>query len=287
MPAMDANYLSAEFTACGQHFDGMGICTVEAGQDFSQVALGVQGYYQGDVRFTTDCVSTSDPLDSILYSNSNQVIYPLTGQAIVSCGISFVVSPQYPNEKNETFVIHSFEGELYIKVVPVGQKWLGFKNKVTAGANPSEVLQLPTAFPTSEVLFEGCGIKYDQVISAINGVLYVPLKAVLPTVPQQTCVMSGAYWQGNDAIRLTWMIDGYDSKFISLPIPNVSQSGNSLKVQGDDNTSVIALDAQYSVDNSGSFKFNPKVSHTLRLLTIGGRSMIGDYSASKGWTWIY
>jgi len=282
---MAANYLSSEFTACGQNFNGMGICTVQSGQDFSSVMLSVQGYYQGTIRFVTDCVTNASSVDSVVYTNNESVPFGLSGPAYASCGVSFVVSPQYPNQKNQKFVINSFEGQLYIRVLPGGIPWKGFVNKVVAGANPTETLQLPLAGPSSEVLFEGCGIKFDQVLPTINGILYVPLSTVLPGVPQQACVMSGAYWVGPDAVRLTWFIDGYDPKFIPLPVPSLIQSGSSLAVQADDNTSVIALDSSYVVNNAAKFKFDPKVAHTLRLLTIGGRTAMGYFVPSSGWTW--
>ena len=65
--ATEANRPTAEFYACGQHFVGLGICSIGSGVELSQLAISIQTYYQGSVRIVSTCKPDSSLPDTFSY----------------------------------------------------------------------------------------------------------------------------------------------------------------------------------------------------------------------------
>jgi hypothetical protein len=293
IPSTQANYHSAEFSACGKRFHGIGICPVLTEQDLDNVGFAIQGYYQGTIRVSTNCRLDNPLPDSVRYLSNNLVPYYLAGKASQSCLISFVVSPEFPEEDSSGLVIHSFVGHLWIRVLNAGQSFMGFADKVAAGKNPTQIAVIPDVGDASQVqvAFESslCGVQPNPVnLPVENGILNIPLNKFIDEVGVKTCVLNGVAFLPSGPLRISWFIDGYDTKFLPLPIPAIVQKDSKIEISGDENVSVIALDSDFKIDREAIFDFDPARFHVLRLLTIHGRSVIGEYDPVKGkWSWIY
>lgn len=301
IPAIEANYPTAEFSACGQSWHGLGICVLESGEDLSKVALSIQGYYLGSVRIANNCKSDQSLPDAVNYTNSSAIPYALPGKAETSCGISFIVSPEFPKEKDQPIVIHSFVGHLYIKVLKPGQKWFGFTSKVVSAPDPLDTISVAVNSPEAVPFFfesGNCSVKIEGTFPATNGVVVIPLKALLPIVPNKTCILNGAILDGATPIRLSWFVAGYSTEFTPLALPSLTVEPGvefdgftfkhieRLKVLGDDNVSIVSMDSLYKIDRTATFPFNRNIPHVLRMLTVAGRSVLGFWDPKKGeWGW--
>jgi hypothetical protein len=290
VPSTRAKYLSAEFSACGRMWNGVGSCSVVEGRDLNSVDLKIQGYYRGTVKFSTTCEFDSDLPLSVRYSGSQIIGLFIPGPASHICGVSFVVSPEYPNEQKQRLTINSFKGHLLIEVNKEGVSWIGHYTKVKAGAGPTDVFKIPldTADPKVEVSFrsERCGVSKDLELDVNESSVTVPLRELIPTVQIRTCVIEGVVFTTKDDIRLSWIVVGYDPKFIPLPVPEIKFEKEKIKIVADDNVSVISVDNLYDIDRESEFDFDQSKPHVVRTLTVGGRLALGIWVPGKGFTWI-
>lgn len=289
VPATQAKYPSAEFYACGKMWNGLGYCSVEEGQDLNSIKLKVQGYYKGTVKFSNNCELENEPL-SVRYSNDIKVPFFLPGPAVKTCGISFVVSPEYPDEQDQKLVIHSFRGHLLLKVKKPDTKWIGHATKVKAGVGPSDIFRIKFNTNDSKVdvsfRSDRCKINKDLELDVIEGSATVRLKDLLPEVLIQTCVLNGVVFTTEETIRVSWFIAGYSPKFVPLPIPKIKIKNGNIEIEGDDNVSIISLDNKYVIDRKAIFEFDTSRKHVVRMLTVGGRLALGLWTPGKGFKWI-
>lgn len=290
IPATQAKYPSAEFSACGRMWNGLGECSVNEGRDLNSIDLKIQGYYKGTVKFSTTCDLDSDLPLSLRYGGNQEVPFFLPGLAEETCGISFVISPEYPNEEDQKLVINSFKGHLLVKVKKSDQIWIGHHTKVKAGSGPVEVFGIPlqTADKKVDVSFRSkrCEVNKDLELDVIKGSVIVPLSELIPEVKVRTCVVSGAVFTSEGPVRVSWIIAGYDPKFIPLPIPEIKFEKKKIEILADDNVSVISVDNQYDIDRKTSLSFDQSKKHVVRTLTVGGRLALGIWVPGKGFTWI-
>lgn len=294
--ATQANFPTAEFTACGEVRSGLGICAIKKGQNLDSVLLSVQGYYKGTIKFSTNCDSNSALPSPVRYFGNEKIRFFLAGKAEKSCGVSFIVSPEYPNESDQRLHIHSFKGHLYIKVIDGDQKFWGFVSKIKEGPNAGENIDLP-AYENTEVVVivksKRCSVNVDKKIKVTHGVVRIYAKDIFEYVPIKTCVLNGAvlYPNRNEALRFTWFISGYAKEFDTLPIPvhylKKKKKKYYMHVEADSNTSVVSVDNSYKISNVGKFRFDLNKCHIIRALTIKGRSRIGHYCPNKGIRWKY
>lgn len=291
IPATQAKYPSAEFYACGKIFNGLGECDVDEGQELNSIDLKIQGYYKGTVKFSSNCELDSALPLSVRYSKNSIVPFHLPGPAIKTCGVSFVISPEYPNEQDQKLVIHSFKGHLLLKVKIPGTKWVGLSTKVKAGIGPSDVfkIKLNTNDEKVDVSFRSdrCEVNKDDLELDVNeGSVTVKLRELLSEVKIKTCILNGVVFTSEEAIRVSWFIAGYDPKFIPLPIPVTEINENKIKILADDNVSVISLDDTYYIDREIEIEFDITKQHIIRILTIGGRLALGIWIPEKGFEWM-
>ena len=266
--AMASHYPTAEFTACGTRFVGLGICPAYQGG-----VLEVQGYYKGTIQIDSERCNIHI---KTRYENSQSVKVAL---ANTSCVVDFVVSPEYPNDAKSGIVIESLKGRLYWKSLPQGAAYFSQSTKVKEGLNAS------FSFPADEPVklsFRGCGITYDEEKEPENGKITVMLRDIVFMDMPMDCILEGAAI-GSKVTRLTWQVWSYDSAFTPLAVPSAEVKNKKLTVKAEGPVSVLSLDDQYVIDNQTTFKFDPSKPHVLRLITTGGRLLIGEWSGS--WTW--
>lgn len=221
----DANYPIVDFMACGQSYEGLGICTLKAGQDFSAINLLISAPDQAHITFATDC-ATTNLTPSFVETTTKTVSFPLQGFAMNSCGVSFKISQR--NHK-------PLEGQLYIKILPHNVDFVGITTKAPTGPEPESVLKIPSSDFIVNVVLVGegnCAVKFDEDIISQNGYLPIRLRIVMPVIEQKTCILMGAAMFSDHAVRITWIISGYNSEFTPI-LPLSVPSDNVMMIAGD------------------------------------------------------
>lgn len=276
--ALDSGYPTAELLACGKRAVGLAICTIEQGKPLESLNIRVQGYYKGTVQIDSEACEIHT---AYRYDNSQVVKAPLSGPATEECAIDFVVSPEYPKESNSGLVIESLKGRVWIRVIPAGAKHFGQNTKIKQGINAYLNIPYQSATPV-RVVFRGCNTKFDKQMAPVNGVIRIALHDLRNMFQVESCIFEGTVL-GATTLRVTWQVWSYAKEFTPLGIPEVKVSGGKLSVKADKAVSIIALDDKYEVSNETEFDFDASKSHILRMATVGGRIVIGEWSGS--WTW--
>lgn len=276
--ALDSGYPTAEILACGQRAVGLAICTIEQGDPLESLNIGVQGYYKGVVRIDSEACSIHT---SYRYDNSRVVKAPLAGPAATECAIDFVVSPEYPREDNSGLVIESIKGRVWIRIVPPGSPHFGRNTKIPQAVNA--FLDIPYSDPNPvRVVFRGCSTTFDRTVQPSGGKIRIALHDLRNMFRVENCIFEGAVL-GPRPLRVTWQVWSYSSNFTPLSIPATRISNGKLYIKAEQAVSIIALDNKYQVSNETTFDFDPRRPHILRMATVGGRIMIGEWNS--GWTW--
>lgn len=285
LSSIQANDPRAEFVACGKLWAGLGYCPVNRGTAIdSAVALEIQGYYAGTIRVVS---TTCDVDDSLRYSGSQRVRYFIQGRATQSCVVTFTVSPEYPDEEKSGIVVNSFKGQLLVQVVDPGYPEHYKITRMPLGFD--DQFDIPAELPQEyQVEVRGCGTKFSKKITPTNGSIAIKVSDLL--VPGSDadyvrgCIFRGGITGGT---MFSWMVWVYDPKYAPLPKPAIEFDKATLKVTGSDAVSVVALDGGFVVNRGAQFKkFDKTQPHVLRLLTVKGRSAIGQWvPAQGGFTW--
>lgn len=285
--AMESNYPSVEFSACGQRWNGIGICSIQKGYDLESLDLSMQGYYNGSIKSYTTCVGVAGL--TARYVDNSQVPIPLRATAQESCFVGFVNSPELPKEDKSGLVVKSFYGFLYIKVLDQNQPWHGYVSKVPEGINSSESIMIPvqSSIKEARVVFKdtGCGVDYDKTLPVREGIIQVSLRDLSNNLLKSSCIVSGVVFD-DQPIRLTWVITRYSKDFAPLPIPTTVLKGKTMRIDADKNVSIISLDGKYGVGNRLKYRpFDMGIDHIFRAFTIHGRLILGEYTPEGGWLW--
>jgi|GEM_PF-4884052 len=286
-PTIDANYLSAEFTACGQVFNGIGICEIEKGKDLSSLNIKVQGYFDGAITMAASCAVDRRLPSKVRYQKSARYTVPLSGDATDTCIFTVLVSPEYPDEKNQPVEISSLKGHLYIKVVERGWKTFNKHLKIKEGTNASETIAIKADGREAEVQLKdaSCGVDYKATHQIVNGKFSIRVKDFMRVVPLKTCPVSGVFFIDGRPTRMTIFIDGYSRTFITLAIPTVSVSGNNLTIVAENSVAAVGVGSSMVVSNTEKFTIDPTKSYLIRALTVRGRNIVGVFSKGRV-TWI-
>lgn len=282
-PILPANYPTAEFTAGGRRWHGLGVVLIPRGKPLDTVGFSVQGYVDGTIRL----VSEKCAIDELFrYAGSVDTPYSLPGRADQSCLLSIVTLPEYPGEKDAGVPIRSFKGALWIRVVDDGEEVRAFQSKVSELTDASIDLALPGAARV-HAIFRGCGTKFESDLPVSGDQLTLKLSQLFPDLKPTSnqCVLSGRVDIDHDhSFYVTWMVWTYGKDYVPLSVPSVAYKDGKLKVSADQNATVIWLDNDLRYNISETFKFDPSKPHLLRVLTTGGRSVIGSWNG-KEWSW--
>lgn len=279
MPAIQANYPTAEFSACEKHWNGLGICSLEKGARLDSLNVEIQGYYQGTIRV----YSAACQIDDVFrYRDNQRVRYTIPGAADTNCLIGFTVSPEYPDESESGVVIHSFRGYIWIGVDAAENIHQNFTSKYVEDGDAEIAVVVPEA-GAYEVAFRGCGMDFGPtMVDSVNGVVRLSLKQLGADDGIQKCVAQGGIRKDGFLNYVSWMIFSYDKKFVPLATPSVVLTSKKFDISADSVVAVVALDDEYVIGNHGKFRADRSQSHVVRVLTTGGRSLYGVWKPEIG-----
>lgn len=299
MPAIKANYPTAEFNACGKLWHGLGVCMVEPGKPFQ---FTIQTYYVGSVM-----VAFSNGQQNIIESYAQNT--PLTVDVDPyekNHVVTFVVTPVF---KESTQKIESFIGHLYLKHNK--RPTLTYVGKYRPDSK--EYIKLPFD-QKADVLMLGCnGEKYlGTEINPVDNFVKLALSVLEPKKSKVPCAYEGgikpsvsltteylsrdmskeSFLASSEAKEIAWFASVYDPAFVPLEIPSVRFQTNNRRqivVEAAEEVSILALDDKlFSGESKTTFNFDENKDHILRALTVKGRSAIGVYkSATKQWEWMH
>jgi hypothetical protein len=286
MPSSEAGYPSAELSACGQLWHGAAICPIPEGTDFSSLALAVQTYGNGTLTIDSDgCAVHAD----LTYSESKRLPIPLSGPAKKSCLISLSVYPRIENAESEGTKVHSFRGQVAVKVLPAKpNEWRGLVSRVATGQTPTAKLWVGKD-TEAKMVRTGCGVKElsDEALVVTDG--FATINAI-PSMSKDVgvCLVEGVIRSRYPDLMFTVLVITYDSGFSPLPIPEVLLDGGTLTVKADAPVSQIGLDASFSGGNEATFhNFDRNKNSVLRIVSLGGRSALGEWQPKEGnWRWM-
>lgn len=269
MPAMDAGYPTAEIIACDSRWNGLASCVL----DRSTFSFSIQGYYTGTIQADSGNCNLHE---KVRYANSEAKTFSVAPTQ--SCVIDIIVSPEYPGEGDSGLHISSLKGRIYLSV---GNYFVA-SAKVKATTNNE--LHVPAKGKKIRTIFRGCNTTFDRELSVKVSYVDVKLSDLIVTDDRKDCIFEGGL---AGQTRVAWQVWIYDRLFTSIADPVTEIANHKLKVSSESSISVIALDNTYKISNNATFEFDILKDHVLRLLTIGGRNVIGLWSPQQGeWTWI-
>lgn len=284
IPAAVANYPTLEFRACGQVFHGQGVCYLQKGQAFDSVELRVQGYYQGTGRV----VSQACKLDyTFTYKDSELVRINLpNSEPEKNCAVNITLSPEYPKEWRSGIEVHSLIGVLGVRLQSGQETWVGETRRLTGNWKSNLALRVGPANKSARVVMRGCGVAYDRVLQAENDTLYVPLEQAVKRAERASCVLEGVALAFGGDFTFTVIVTQYATElpldpkwkgfgFGPLAIPVAEMRSSSIKLTGSDQVSIVSVDDDHKVASKGSFNFDKREFHIIRLITVKGRTVLG------------
>jgi hypothetical protein len=271
--ASEVGYPTAEFRAGGQLFHGLGEVAIDEGSPYGEVDLSIQGYYTGSIRIDSERCNIHK---TVMYENSEAVNVNIDGPGKESCIIDFTVYPKYPAGDE---IVYGFKGRLLIKVLPPQTFWYGKSYKVKEGTN----IKIRIPFETegaSQLSFRGCGLRMDGFADTSDGSFVLWSLDLLKSGSPQ-CVYEGYVYNADRNKRLSITLWKYSEEFTPLPIPFIKTRKDKIYIVGDPSVSVIGLDDTYKLKSSCELPFTEFSGHTLRLLTIKGRSVVCEWIKDK------
>lgn len=277
-PALQSNYPSVEFYACGNHFFGLGQCEIGIGDDVEDLEFRIQTYYKGDVRIFADVI----PQDVTIVYDGNQRLDPyLRGRPEKSFVLGFTLTPEFPGESDEPIAIHGGIGFLMVNVVRPGEDW---DYRVTRSKEDiGGFIDLDVA--DSDLVFiesPKCELKRNEVdVSAVSS-YRLQLSSLIDVSIMRRCVISVSII-GEEVRFINWMAWVYGKKFEPLAYPNIERDGNKFKIKANSNVSVIALNDKWEIKNEAEFDFDPNQVQTLRTITVKGRMTVQVWTPNGGW----
>jgi hypothetical protein len=278
--AIDSGYPTAEFTACGQLWHGIGGCAVALGGDANKtVDLSVQGYYQGTVTADGEACGISGFSQS--YDSNGAVSIPV-GALTKDCFITFTVTPTYP--QHTVVPVSGFRGYLLVVAKTADMANWNFEGFTVSGQwQRTWLIDAGDAGPL-QVNAAGCGLQYSASQNPAAGYAVLPLQNMTAGVPNP-CALDGYIVSPKfQNVYFDAIIAQYSTNFSPLPIPDYSiDTGNSkINVTADPAVGVVSVDANWNEDNTGSFDFDPTQPHVLRILSSMGRSVLGIWEPAAG-----
>lgn len=277
IPAIQANKPTAEFNACGKKWIGLGICSVAEGAPLSSLQFSIQGFYEGTIRVVS---TTCEVDDSFRYVGSPVVPYELPGLAKKSCLVSISVSPSFPDETKQAVVVHSLRAHLWVAVKKEGETEDLFVTQSPIGVDQKILVPIVGNGGATKVkaFIKGCGAEKQIDLSVIDGHAALLMSEFSSIKEINRCILFGAIEIEGKIRFFTWLAWLHSDKYLHIPTPTYQINDGFITIQTDSNVSIIALDSIYAVDQNVKFPFDKQVPHTIRLLTSGGRLLVGIWN---------
>lgn len=275
--AIDANYPTAEIVAEGQRFNGLGILYVKPGTAMSTLGIYLQGYYKG--TFTIDS-SKCKIHDKFRYDGFTLHKISLTGTFKESCFLDIVASHEWPKESSSGIEISAVKGRI----------WLVSKKALTKVSKSHEFettgIEIPVSGESARVVFRGCSSTFDKRIEAFDHIVTALLDDVIEITGHARCGLVGAAVDNTTKTAIYWMAWIYNVAFEALPVPVIARGKRKIDIEADPGVSIISLGNTFEISNKASFKMDWSKPYVLRLITVKGRLLIGEWNPSKEeWLW--
>lgn len=278
-----SGYPTAELRAAGKLWNGLAVVSIRKGEPLSSLDLSVQGYYQGTVRATSEACGIDL---SRQYQNSELISLPAIGRAQKSCLIAVTINPLYPKQENQDLVVRGFRGYISVTVTD-GSEWVGDAIKVS-GSWSRKLKKFIGGSGQVRVVMDGCGKAFDKQLDLDSkGYVEIPVNEAVQKSAPGACALAGVVISPQfKNLLFKVLVAVYKTDYVPLPIPIVKLEGKTLEVQGTSEVSIVALDNVLTISDKFKTKeFDASKPQVLRLLTVQGRFILGEWSAAKGWTW--
>jgi len=277
--AIDANYPTAEIVAEGERLNGLGILKIVSGTPMADLNIYLQGYYKG--TFTVDSENCQIN-EKFQYDGFALHKVTLRGTFQKSCFLDIVASHEWPEESSAGLKISAVKGRVWLIATSKQAFTKISKAKDTVGDN----IFIPSSEPKIRVVFRGCNSKFDEKLDVFEGFAEVSLDSVIEMATGLRCGLVGAAIDAKTKFAIYWMAWIYDIQFTPLPVPNLVHEDKKLEIKADPGVSIIALDDSFKVSDEASFRIDWSKPHVLRLITVKGRLMIGEWHPdAKEWSW--
>lgn len=279
-PALQSNYPSAEFYACGQRFVGLGQCRLEIGKDISDIKLRIQTFYKGRIRVFSEAL----PADvSIEYSGEMRLDPHLHGKPEESVLIGFVINPEYPGERDQVISVHGAIGFLAVNVARPGDEIEFHATKAPMGSGGFIDVDVSDA-EALIVVSPSCGI--DKAIDVRGLHLFrLELRDYIDVNAMRRCIIDMAVI-GERSRLVNWLAWVYSDSFTPLSIPHVSVRDREIEIKAESSVAVLSVDSVWKVGNEAQFDFDESKAHVVRAMTVKGRLVVGEWIPEKrGFKW--
>ena len=299
-PAAESNYATAEYQTrdllgkneVEMHY-GLGDAYILIGDEYNNLNLKVQGYFDGVIKVDSGLCNISE---TTTYKSSELVPIKVPGVASRSCLIDIVVIPKFPGEELGVLT-HEFKGQLMVHAVDGEYPWFVTNDNPRFGEEVSLHLESPFGDfgpPPMPAYFSvaGCGELEGYVDYDGDGVT-LPLSAIVDLKSVRKCYLQGLAEIWGKSVFFTWRVWAHDANFTPLSKPKLaikksilSKKQKKISVAGNPSVTFVGLDNDWVFGSEASFKYDSTKPHTLRLLTIKGRSVICLWIPSEGEEWI-
>jgi len=281
-PSGASGYPSAEFWVQGRLAHGLGEVVVRKGDPLNGIQLEVQGYFSGTIRIDSGYCHLKK---SINYTDTELVPFELEGKAESSCLISILVSSVYPSSYDSATLVYELKGQLLVKVMPTDKPVYVASSKVKARTDTGLSIPYDGGLGGVKATFRGCDQDYSERLSVMDNQVLMRSQALLRDMYTDQCTYEG-YLDGTAGIlRVSWNIWVYAQEFSPLPIPKIKMDGQHVMVTADSTVAAVLLDDRYELGNLARFKWDSGVPHTLRVLTVKGRSAVCRWNVfGSEWT---
>lgn len=281
-PAADSNYATAEYQINGTVAYGLSEVFVEVGELYDTVDLRVQGYFDGVIKVDSRQCGVSVVVP---YKDSALVPIKIPGMAFErTCLIDIVVIPVFPGEKDQGILTYEFKGQLMIKPLGRYMSWYGTAHNARAGEELLLGIPMPTIGEDTlppEIAVAGCGGTFSGYALYNEDIVMLALSDIVQPGLDRQCIFEGVVLSDSAILAFTWRVWSYDLDFVALPAPRLEIKNSmflkhirKVTITGVASVGYIAMDDEYVQGNKASFSYDIRKDHTLRLLTVKGRSVV-------------
>lgn len=276
-PAAFSGYPSAEFYACGERWLGLGYCEIEKGRSVEEIEFAIQGFYKGRIRIFSEAL----PADVIFsYEGSKRIPIDLRGTPNAPIVLGIAVNPEYPGENENAVELFGTIGWLLINVTEPGEVFTF--HRTLRPVSTDQLIRVDSSGASSHfVVSDECGVEREILASGAETEIRLSGLGV-STQMIGSCILFIASNVPSFDVWLSWR---YAQDFRPLAIPSIKVEKRKLHVDAESGVTIVALDSKVEVDHKGKFDWDGSKSHVLRLLTVKGRTLVGEYEPGKGWSW--
>lgn len=285
--AVSVNALTADFFACGKHFQGQGACFLPPDYPYNSIDLRLPVIYKGSYRVVSEDLGI-DIFERYDSSGIVRINLPLESDDDPVL-LSIAINPEYPREENQDVVIYGMRAVLWVVPYQATESWSYALSQKGQSVGASITINTKD--------------KHTVYVESCNGESYL----VTPTGDKTTvrtsdllqlrphCAYSVAtLGENEDKVSLVaWLVNLFDdsvhedgSVYSELPNPSVYAKGKWLYAMGSDSVALVVLDTRHVIGSGARFTWDPKKPHALRFYTVKGRLKVADYTPQRGWTWI-